>query len=403
MNRVVSGLLALSLLLPLLAAPAPVAAATVQPYIGLRKFATAAQFSGSALKGTVVESRDGRAYIRLASTGLGQGNNRALYGVSSPYWWGRLVSPVLAPARPFNRIIASWNAGTPPGTWTQVEARAYRPWDGHWTKYYNLGIWAYGTATIKRHSVAGQKNADGEVATDVLALSGGAVYSRMQYRLTLFTTDRSATPSVRFLSMMTSDSSKQTAGLDIPSDRQAWGVDLAVPQRSQMLYPDGGEVWCSPTSTSMVLAYWGKSVTVPTAASRTYDYTYKGHGNWPFNTAYAASFGLDGYVTRMASLSQVEEWISAGVPVVISIAWGQGELPGAPFASSGGHVIVVRGFTSSGNVIVNDPGFSTNAAVRVVYPRANLQKVWLKYSGGTVYLIHPKNRAIPTDKRYGSW
>ncbi len=403
MSRHFYHLLALLLVLPLVSVPAPAAGATVQPYISLTRHFTADHFSRASRTGVVVESRYGRAHIYLASSGLGTGRNQTLYGTSSTFSYGRLVSPVLTPAQPFDRVIASWNASTPAGTWVQMEARAYRPGDARWTKYYNLGIWAHDTGTIKRHSVAGQQNADGTVATDVLSLFGGAVYTKMQYRLTLFTTDRAVSPSARFVSMMTANSSKQRLGLYVPSDRQAWGVDLNVPKRSQMVYPDGGEVWCSPTSTSMVLAYWGKSVTVPTAASRTYDYVYKGNGNWPFNTAFAASFGLDAYVTRMASLSQVEEWISAGVPVVLSIGWGQGELPGAPFATSGGHVIVVRGFTSAGNVIVNDPGFSTNEKVRVVYSRAALQRVWLKYSGGTVYLIHPKSKAVPTDKRYGSW
>jgi uncharacterized protein YvpB len=170
-----------------------------------------------------------------------------------------------------------------------------------------------------------------------------------------------------------------------------------------MVYPDGGEVWCSPTSTAMVLRYWGRSVPVPRAAARTYDHAYAGTGNWPFNTAYAASFGLDAYVTRMGSLAQVEEWISAGVPVIISIGFEEGELPGAPVAWSNGHIIVVRGFTRDGDVIVNDPAGSSDAKVRYVYDRAALQRAWRSSSGGTVYLIHPRDHALPTARRYGSW
>jgi uncharacterized protein YvpB len=351
----------------------------------------------------VVEDRSGRAHIRLASSGLQSGRNATLYGTSATYYYGRLISPQITLAQPFDRLIASWNAVTPAGTWVQVEARAYRPSDSRWTKYYNMGIWAQGTGTIKRHSVTGQGNADGTVATDILNLTGGAVYNRFQYRVTLFTTDRTRTPAVSMVSIMASNSARDAAGLAVYSDRQAWGRDLNVPKRSQMIYPDGGVVWCSPTSTSMVLAYWGKSVTVPHAAAQTYDYTYKGNGNWPFNTAWASTYGVDAYVTRMGSLAQLEEWISAGVPVIISIAWKQGELSGAPLPSSNGHVIVVRGFDANGNVIVNDPAASSDARVRVVYPRAQLFKVWLKYSGGTVYLIHPRNHSLPTDKRYGSW
>lgn len=398
-------LLALSLIPPSMAisaAPAP-AATTVRPYVSLRRHFTPTHFEQASRSGVVVENRSGRAHVRLASSGLPSGRNAALFGTSATYYYGRLTSPQLTSPQPFDRLVTSWNALTPAGTWVQVEARAYRSSDSRWTKYYKMGVWAQGTGTIKRHSVNGQGNADGTVATDILELKGGAVHSRFQYRVTLFTTDRTRSPAVSMVSVMASNSAKEAAGLPVYSDKQAWGRDLNVPKRSQMIYPDGGEVWCSPTSTSMVLAYWGKSVTVPQAAAGTYDHAYKGNGNWPFNTAWASTYGMDAYVTRMGSLAQLEEWISAGVPVVISIAWKKGELRGAPIASSNGHVIVVRGFDANGNVIVNDPAASSDSRVRVVYRRAELFTVWLKYSGGTAYLIHPRNHSVPTGKRHGSW
>ena len=38
--------------------------------------------------------------------------------------------------------------------------------------------------------------------------------------------------------------------------RELVGIELAVPARSQMVYPNGGETWCSPVSLWMVMAYW---------------------------------------------------------------------------------------------------------------------------------------------------
>ncbi|MDQ3856536.1 MAG: C39 family peptidase, partial [Chloroflexota bacterium] len=263
--------------------PTVEAATTIQPYVGLRKHTTTTGFAGSPLTGVVVGSSGGRADIHLGRTGLSRGDNRLLYGNPSPYWYGTLLSPVFTAPHRFDTAIMSWNARTPAGTWLSLEVRAYRPGDGHWTKYYKLGIWASGTGTIHRHSVAGQGDRDGYVATDTLLLYGNpAAYTRYQYRLRLFSTNLSATPRVNLISVMTSDSYKEPVGLAIPSDHQAWGKDLAVPRRSQMTYA-GGDGWCSPTSTSMLLAYWGKSVTVPGAAAGTYDYVYRGNGNWPFN------------------------------------------------------------------------------------------------------------------------
>ena len=82
----------------------------------------------------------------------------------------------------------------------------------------------------------------------------------------------------------------------VPTSQAAWGTTLAVPERSQMVYPNGGPVWCSPTSTSMVMAYWSEKLgepalnrPVPEVAAAVYDVVYRGNGNWPFNTAYAGA------------------------------------------------------------------------------------------------------------------
>ncbi|MDX6233426.1 MAG: hypothetical protein QOH68_2450, partial [Nocardioidaceae bacterium] len=193
--------------------------------------------------------------------------------------------------------------------------------------------------------------------------------------------------------------------------------ELAVPMSSQMIhkgeYPEwggGGEAWCSPTSTSMVMRYFGKGPTaadyawtsfqdgfVDHAARYTFDYAYDGTGNWPFNTAYAARHSLDAFVTRLYTLRDAEAFINAGIPLVASIAFGKGELDGAPISSTPGHLVVIRGFTSAGSVIVNDPAASKNSTVRRVYNRAQFEKAWQRGSGGVVYVIRPASQALPAD------
>jgi hypothetical protein len=166
-----------------------------------------------------------------------------------------------------------------------------------------------------------------------------------------------------------------------------------------MVYPDGGEVWCSPTSTSMVLGYWDQDSgpcepRVRAAVAGVYDWLYDGDGNWPFNTAYAATHNLTAVVARFTSFAQAETWIAAGVPVVISYAWGKRELTGAPIPTSSGHLAVLVGFDSAGNPIVNDPAAPSNDTVRRTYLRSELESLWLKNSGGTVYLIYPPGHAV---------
>ncbi|MBB6099072.1 uncharacterized protein YvpB [Deinobacterium chartae] len=366
------------------------ASAAAKPYITLLKHSDPTDFQGELRGLRLLE--DGGATLKLAASGLEQGENAALYGPGR-FFAGTFESKPLEAKAGFDTAIASWNAVTPPGTWLQIELRAYRPdGGGRWTRYYNLGVWT--SQQAPRRSVDGQKDADGSVSTDTLLLKGKPVYTRVQYRLKLFTRDPKVTPAVRLVAVMTSDSEREKRGLPATPDRSVWGRVLNVPPRSQMVFKDGGEVWCSPTSTSMVLAYWGHEVPVPQAAAATFDATYKGNGNWPFNTAWASTFGLEAYVTRLTSLADVERYIAAGVPVIVSYGWKKGELPGAAIESSNGHLMVVVGFDARGNVVVNDPAGKSDAEVRRTYDRKILERLWLTHSGGTVYLIYPRGHTV---------
>ena len=128
------------------------------------------------------------------------------------------------------------------------------------------------------------------------------------------------------------------------------------------------------------------------------DWIYKGYGNWPFNTAYAAAVipNMEGYVARFTSLTQAEAWIAAGVPVIVSFAWGKSDLDGAAIPTSNGHLAVLVGFDAAGNPIVNDPAAASNAEVQRTYNRAQFETQWLTTSGGSVYPIYPAGHATPT-------
>jgi uncharacterized protein YvpB len=180
-----------------------------------------------------------------------------------------------------------------------------------------------------------------------------------------------------------------------------WNRMIDVPKFSQMVYPEGGSVWCSPTSTAMVLSfldnYQGEPAPqVHAAVEGVFDWIYDGHGNWPFNTAYASTFGYEGYVARFTSLAQAEEFVAAGVPVIMSIAWDKGDLTNSGVDSTNGHLVVLVGFDAAGNLIVNDPASPENETVRRSYLRSEFEPLWLQSSGGTVYVIYPPGTPIPT-------
>ena len=366
--------------------------------------------AGAAVRPAEVGTSDGRAQVSYHR--FVEPDGPITIGSGTVATW---TSSDFAPGFAFTELVASWNADTPEGSLVDVELQA-TPDFLRWTKWYALGRWAYGDATYLRTSVGGQGDADGTVVIDTFV--AGEV-PMVAYRLSLTLLRRSEAdpaPVVRALGAM---SSAVPTTFAIPSIRARSGtaaLPSVVPAFSQEIhaghYPEfdgGGEAWCSPASTAMVLAYWGASPNaadlayipaghgdpqVDHAARYTYDSHYRGTGNWPFNTAYAGRFGLDGFVTQLRSLTELERFIRAGIPVVTSQSFQAEELPGAGY-STNGHLMVIIGFTKTGDVIANDPASASNEAVRRVYPRAAFEKVWQRSTGGVVYIIHPKTRPLP--------
>ncbi|MBA2371154.1 MAG: C39 family peptidase, partial [Chloroflexi bacterium] len=385
-----------------------------------------ASLSGGGTAG--VDSSTGA--LVLAATGLTTGTypdphqSAVAVAYESGSWIGDWVGAPFA----FDELIASWNAATPAGTWVKIEMQAAG--SARETVWYVLGIWASGDGDIRRTSVAGQGDADGSVAVDTFVRGKKAApLDGYRLRATLYRrAGTSASPTVRGLAAMIST----TARYEIPSMSTGVARDLAVPQRSQEThvghypeYDNGGEAWCSPTSTAMVLRYWGAGPSatdlaafpghdaasgaphidgeVDHAARYVFDWQYNGAGNWPFNTAYATTFAapvtntspggqIDGFVTRLRSLAEAELFIAAGIPLVASI---NGKLEGFLFGSTNGHLLVIRGFDASGDVISNDPAVMSNADVRKTYGRADFERVWLEGSGGLVYVIRPTGVRLP--------
>ncbi|KRB44897.1 peptidase C39 family protein [Terrabacter sp. Root181] len=345
----------------------------------------------------------------------------ATAGTPVTYEYATWTSPVVPPGFGLTELVASWNAATPGGSWVEVRVRGTSA--GTTTKDYVLGRWAAEDPAdgggIHRTSLAGQGDTVATVYTDTLATRKGFSLTDWQLEVRLLRPQGSAdTPSVSVVGAMASalpDAKKVPRSPNGP----ACGTTLDVPTYSQEVhvghYPqwdNGGEAWCSPTSTSMVVAYWGAGPSsaetawvdppvdaqVDFTARNVFDYTYDGAGNWPFNTAYAATRGdLHGFVTRLRTLTEAEEFIAAGIPLVVSVSFKKGELTGAGYGTNG-HLMVVVGFTESGDVVCNDPAshlVASNDQVRVVYDREEFENVWVPHSGGIVYVIRPAGRALP--------
>jgi len=310
------------------------------------------------------------------------------------------VSPEIVSQIKWDELVVSWNVDAAQAVVLKIQARAVYP--GHSTRFYTLGIWSGAAAERHRMSVRDQNDDEGEVRTDTLALK--VPCDRVQIRLILNGNQGISKVPAKLLGLCLADTRHEPAPL--PPNRAAWGKSIAVPERTQLDYPQGEQSWCSPVSTSMILAWWAGQLQrpeldrpIPRVAAEVEDPHWPGTGNWPFNTAYAGSFpGMRAYVSRFSDISELEDWIASDIPVALSVAYAA--LKGVPpRAGADGHLVVCVGFTREGDVLVNDPG--TRRQIRRTVPRANIVKAWA-CSHNTVYLIYPATKTIPTD-RFGHW
>jgi hypothetical protein len=416
---VVGATAAATTLAPLDSAVAKKETAAVR-HVAYQQWSSAAGFGTGSFAGT--EASTGA--LRLSNpTGTYTYADPFGDGSSATYDVGTWTSPVVTPGFAYTELVSSWNADTPAGSWVQVSVHGKAD-DGTTSKEYVLGRWAEDTAAIHRTSVPAQGDTLATVAIDTLIARKGRTLTDWQLTVSLYRKQgTTASPSVSLVGAMASavPAVKKVTASPLGD---AEGVDLSVPPLSQEVhrgeYPQfngGGEAWCSPTSTAMILDYWkqqfpgsgyGPSAAdlanipyadpqVDYAAANTYDWNYDGTGNWPFNTAYAGRYGLEGFVTRLRSLTEAEKFISAGIPLVVSVSFKESELTGSGY-STNGHLMVIRGFTAAGDVIANDPASHldpNNASVRTVYDRAEFENVWIPKSGGIVYVIHPASVPLP--------
>jgi hypothetical protein len=348
-------------------------------------------------------------------------------GTTATWETATWTSPVRHVPHPASELIASWNADTPAGTWLQVELLGTYT-DGTATPAYIMGRWTAGDGPddIRRTSVDGQTDHKSSIWTDTFSIddtTAGPLLASYRLRLTLLRKPGSdLTPTVWRLGAMASNiPDRFTVPASVPG--VGAGIELPVPHYSQNIhkgqypqYDNGGEAWCSPTSSTMVIEYWGRGPSaadmawvdpsyadpqVDQGARYTYDYQYEGCGNWPFNAAYAATYpDMQGVITRLHSLNDIERLVKAGIPVITSQSFLASELDGAGYGTSG-HLMCIAGFTPEGDVVANDPACSADDQVRNVYKRAQFETIWLRTkrinatggvsggTGGVCYLYFP--------------
>lgn len=302
---------------------------------------------------------------------------------------------------PFEYLVLSWDSDTPEGTSIQIEARVFAS-NGQWSNWLSWGTWG---TFIKRASGTGV--IDDPVAyvdTDTLVIKGGdgETANKIQYKITLNTNTFGVTPSVRLISGALRNTLSGQGINKVFTDKPDLSEMkvLDVPKLSQMVRdPSIANSICSATSIAMILNYHGTDILPEESAWGVYDYNYDGFGNWPFNTAYASSFGYRAYVDY-STIEGLKREIYYGYPVAVSVKYKNSiniksnfpVIDGAPIESTDGHLIVVCGFTNENGtdyIIINDPAAPSNEEVRVKYKLDQFEVAWAEF-GNIAYIIHEK-------------
>jgi hypothetical protein len=298
---------------------------------------------------------------------------------------GTWLSPETRTETPFTELLPSWNPDCPPETGLRLDVRTRDARTGQWSPWFYLGSWGRTTSKAPRDI----NNDFGRVHIDWLDLHRPADAYQARVTFNALNLDPNVNPSVRRLTVSCSGVARNHAPSD-PNDAQRAGgslaYDIPVPFRAQGLAakPLRPEI-CSPTSVSMVMQYLGLDRPTEENALAIYDAEYDMFGNWGRAVAWAGQNGFDAWLTRYRNFEQVRATLSTGQPIIASIRFKRGEAPSFVMKETRGHLIVIRGITPDGDLIVNDPA-SKDKGHGAIYKSEDMNRAWLNH-GGVGYII----------------
>jgi peptidase C39-like protein len=167
------------------------------------------------------------------------------------------------------------------------------------------------------------------------------------------------------------------------------GARLAVPACSQLEQePAIARRICSPVSVAMVLGYWRRQVAIAELAAELLHRGLDLYGVWPAAILAAGRRGLAGYLLRFPGWDAAAWCLEHGYPIVASVRYGAGELPGAPLEATPGHLLVLTGYEDD-DVLINDPAAPDAASVPRRYRRRDVERIWLTRAGVGYVIFDP--------------
>ena len=302
----------------------------------------------------ITQSNDGRSFIL---------NDSALTGY--------VIFKSQSSDQPFNEGLPSWN-GTAPDDSSSFKIQMRFPYGSGWSPWLTVGFWK---ANI--WSSYGQTSyGDGFIDYDNVKLN--TYQSSWQFKIIFGRKNiNNESPSLDKLSFFVSDS-RTTTSINYTQIVNDNPPQILIP--TEFIYQYGvdpviGPDICSPTSTCMALRSYDIQVDPYQFALDNYDTYFGMFGIWPRAVQNASEYGLNGAVTRYRTWSDTYDVLVNNGRIVMSI--------GEPLYS--GHLVMLAGFTSTGNPIVHDPARSNGYSY--IYNKSSLSHSWFD-KGGVAYTFY---------------
>lgn len=374
------------------------------------KLTTADAFSSGQISGLILTETSDGAILRMESSG------EAFY-----------LSQIFETEKPFNDLVASWNAETPEGSYAEIFARVYLPeYDGWtdpagivcdgWSDWISWGKWSPYIARSCPHQQDAHPRKDSEEdngwvyansrycgGDSSLNVRGSLTAAAFQLKAILHAeAGCRALPSLRLLAATwknTNDPDWQ-ADCSYPEEpvEPAASVLLDTPALSQMVRdPDYGNVICSATSITMLMNGQGADLLPEDVSLVNFDYAFGGNGNWSFTCAAAGAYGYESYVSY-SSFEAVRQELTKGYAVGFSVKYSSKPEDDQPYlinapGHTNGHLITIVGYyfdEELGEYVYysNDPGTDSDAdTAHREYRQSQLDKCWYRRAA---YFLHKK-------------
>ncbi|MEZ5560379.1 MAG: C39 family peptidase [Pseudomonadales bacterium] len=210
------------------------------------------------------------------------------------------------------------------------------------------------------------------------------VHSELPHAELVLRTTASSRPS-HYLAVL---SWRARALSEVPVPDGSAALTRNPPARSQMTRQAAlAPRICSPTCVAMLHEHYTGRNDHDAIVAECHDPATDLYGVWPLALRAASRRGHLGAVEVFPDWQAPLAALRAGVALVTSIRYAQGELPGAAIAATAGHLVLVHGVTPE-RIAVNDPAAATDAQVPRGYPAEAFSRAWLRHRGAA-YILPP--------------